>query len=169
MKKFTQKILRNIKIAYFIDDLQNIDAYKKYFFTEEDAKKWKEENGKTRNDWYKPVGEPFEFYIYENLGLEGTNPQYGICKCQNFKRLGYDDPVTLCGVYNTDESGTETGGLVSTLEFEGNIRNALNEIKNNGLSINGKTYLTGDTIYTDFSMLQDYVNKFIEERKENVV
>ena len=149
---------RLIKCADLLTDLKSLQKYKKYFVTEKEDK----------NNWYKQEDAVRTFYVYQELSEGQEIPIYGICQYVHFRRKGYDDGVTIFGVYPVDEDGNISGLLRGVKVVEGTLQEGVDEITDKGIKGWGRLFLTGLQPTTNFNELKEYVNSFIQERNENI-
>ena len=99
-----------------------------------------------------------------------SQPLYGICYVAEFLRRGYDDPICLSGVYQIDDEGNESSNLMGYKKVEdADLIQGMDDIREHGIKGWGKLYIGGDTIYTDFQKLKEYVQKEIAKRDDGLI
>ena len=170
-----------MKIADIMNDLKTFDKFKKYFVTKEEAdKKLKELQEQQKNnedtridsediDWYEPMNKLKEFYVYS---LDNNEINIGKCFLLDFMRRGYDDFITLGGLYNVDNNGKETGNMIGYKIIENkDINSSIPTIQEEGIKGYGKTYFPMKTINVTFSQIQNFaktkLNKILEEKDKS--
>jgi len=169
-----------LKIADIMNDLKTFDKFKKYFVEKNEAdEKLKELQEQQKNDenvridskdidWYEPMNKIREFYVYS---LDKDEVNIGKCYLLDFMRRGYDDFVTLGGLYKTDSSGKEIGSIIGYKIMEKqDINGSIPIIQNEGIKGYGKTYYPMNNITATFSQIQNFAKtklKKILEEKQN--
>ena len=153
-----KRLRRKLIIASLQEDLKKFKQFKKYFITENEDKQ----------NFYKEEAYD-EFYVYQDLSLGMENPIFGICQCVCMRRKGYDDPISLAGVYRVDDNGEIIGTLIGYDKVEGPLPKLRDKIKNNGIKGYGKLFLTGNDFYTDFNELKDYAEQQIKNKNKNLI
>lgn len=154
-KKLNRIEARLIKCADFLTDLQSFPKYQKYFVKKEEDNK----------NWYEQVGNVESFYMYQQLSIGQEQPVYGLCQYIHFRRRGYDDGVTIFGLYPVDDDGKINGLLKGVRLIEGDKDAAVREILDTGMKGWGRQFLAGQMIYMDLNDLKSYVNEQVEEKQ----
>ena len=177
-----------LKIAEIIEDLKTFDDLKKYFVTKNEAdKKLKELQKQQKDDenvridsedidWYEINDDKEEFYIYSTFVLSGTNKidetyeknthnmqknHYMIGKCclVELRRRGYDDFVTLAGIYSTNNPKMIGRKIYKTKK----IGETIKEIQTNGIMCYGEHFKIADEIYMEFQQINDFAEQKLKE------
>jgi len=177
-----------LKIAEIIEDLKTFNDLKKYFVTKNEADKKLKELQKQQKDnenvridsedidWYEINDDKEEFYIYSTFVLSETNKidetyeknthnmqknHYMIGKCclVELRRRGYDDFVTLAGIYSTNNPKMIGRKIYKTKK----IGETIKEIQTNGILCYGEHFKIADDIYMDFQQINDFAEQKLKE------
>jgi hypothetical protein len=153
-----KRLRRKLIIASLQEDLKKFNQFKKYFTTENEDE----------NNSYKEMAYD-EFYVYQDPSLGIENPIFGMCQCVCMRRKGYDDPVSLAGLYKVDDNGNVVGAMIGYDKVEGSISELRKKIKDNGIKGYGKLFLVGDEFYKNFDKIKDYAEQQIKNKSENLI
>ena len=171
-------ILSNLQyFASLLTDIENMNRFKKYFVTKEQAN-INIENKKQNNepiyaedgDWYEH-GEEIKFYVYQDPPIGVTNILYGEVTIIEFLRRGYDDVISIAGIYSVDENTgiTDETKLMGVYIFEGlTIMQVFQEINEHGIRGYGKLYITGGRRFVDFDKLYKYSIEQVNKKNKKL-
>jgi hypothetical protein len=165
-----------IKTANLENDLRKKPELEKYFVTEEKAKLkldvYNEEKKKGKRkpyyssdyDWYKVEGESEDFYLYQDFCVAISDILYARCKVLQLNRRGYDDPVSIAGLYEADGDN-----LIGYKIFKGyTYTEVMREISKYGIhDEKGRHYICNETIYNDFYELKEVAIDSVTNKDKN--
>jgi len=84
------------------------------------------------------------------------------------RRKGYDDPVSLAGVYQIDDNGNVDERLRGYKKFDGSLDELEKKIISEGIKGYGKLYLTGGRIFYNFDQLKDYAKTQVKDKDKSL-
>ena len=186
--KLSTKIIKRIesylnfysieKTASLVEDLQKEKDLQKYFVSEEEAKeKLKQYEAKKKKnpdtkyyasdyDWYKVEGESPDFYLYQDFSIGISNILYARCKVLQLNRCGYDDPVSIAGLYEAEDTTNTLIGY--KIFYDSTYMDAVDNIREYGIYDKEKHhYLCNKKVYYDFNMLKEVAMQFVNNKDSN--